>query len=98
MYHSVSNTPKQKTYFLILQTGFLVGVYQREERIRRSKILIHEKKKSDDKFDKEITKNVNRFQTICRTIGTTLRRKTRKKTQIKFFNIMAVPTLTCGSE
>lgn len=50
------------------------------------------------KYEKDIEKKVNRFQMICGTIGRTLGRKTRKEIQMKFYKVMAVPTLIYGSE
>ncbi|KAJ4447044.1 hypothetical protein ANN_09033 [Periplaneta americana] len=49
-------------------------------------------------YEKDIEKKVNRFQMICGTIGRTLGRKARKETQMKFYKVMAVPTLIYGSE
>lgn len=41
---------------------------------------------------------LNKFTHICRTISRTLKNKTRKDTQIKFYKTIAVPTLLDGSE
>lgn len=48
--------------------------------------------------DKDIKNKVNTFQRICGTIRRTLKNKTRKETQIKFYKVMAVPTVLYGSE
>ena len=48
--------------------------------------------------DKDIINKVNTFQRICGTIRRTLKNKTRKETQIKFYEVMAVPTVLYGSE
>ena len=49
-------------------------------------------------FDDAIQIKINRFQAICGTINRTLGRKTRKETQMKFYKVMAIPTLLYGSE
>jgi hypothetical protein len=41
---------------------------------------------------------IKKFQNICGTVRRTLKGKTRKDTQIKFYQVMAVPTLLYGSE
>jgi hypothetical protein len=41
---------------------------------------------------------MNRFNQFCSTIRRTLNNKTRTETQIKFYKVMVVPTLTYGSE
>jgi hypothetical protein len=41
---------------------------------------------------------IQKFQNICGTIRRTLKGKTRKDTQIKFYQVMAVTTLLYGSE
>ena len=48
---------------------------------------------------KEVNNKVNKFQRICGTIvSSTLKGKTQLSTQIKFYKVMAVPVLMCGSE
>jgi hypothetical protein len=46
----------------------------------------------------DIDAKIKKFQNICGTIGRTLKGKTRKDTQIKLYQVMAVPTLLYGSE
>jgi hypothetical protein len=46
----------------------------------------------------DIDAKIKKFQNICGTIRRTLKEKTRKDTQIKFCQVMAVPTLLYGSE
>jgi hypothetical protein len=41
---------------------------------------------------------LKKFQNICGTIQNSLRGKTRKDTQLKFYKVMATPTLLYGSE
>ena len=40
----------------------------------------------------------HRFQHLCGTINRFLKGKTRPETQLKFYKVMAVPTLLYGSE
>jgi hypothetical protein len=47
----------------------------------------------------EVTlKPKRKFNHICETIRRVLNKKTRKETQIKFYKVMAIPTLTYSSE
>jgi hypothetical protein len=46
----------------------------------------------------DIDAKIKKFQDICGTIRRALKGKTRKDTQIKFYQVMAVPTLLYGSE
>jgi hypothetical protein len=48
--------------------------------------------------DKDCDKKLHKFQAICGTIRRTLQRKARNETQIKFYKVMAVPTILYGSE
>jgi hypothetical protein len=41
---------------------------------------------------------LSKFQNICGVIARTLKNKTRKETNLKFYKIMAVPVLLYGSE
>lgn len=41
---------------------------------------------------------INRFQSMCGTIRRTLKNKTLRKTQLKFYKTMAVPMLTYACE
>jgi hypothetical protein len=41
---------------------------------------------------------MNRFHQMCSTVLRILNNKTRKETQIKYYRVMAVRTLTYGSE
>ena len=43
--------------------------------------------------DKDLAIKINRFQNICGTISRTVRRKDRKKMQIKLYKITPMPTL-----
>jgi nitrate reductase alpha subunit len=47
--------------------------------------------------DQILTKKINRFQGTCGTIRKHLK-KTRTDTQVKFFKVVARPSLLCGSE
>jgi hypothetical protein len=51
-------------------------------------------------LNREMDINVKllRFQQICGTIKRTLARKVRKETLLRFYKIMAIPTLLYGSE
>jgi hypothetical protein len=46
----------------------------------------------------DINIKLNKFQRMCGTIRRTLRQKTLQSTQLKFYNIMAVPMLTYASK
>lgn len=48
--------------------------------------------------DIDLDKKLNNFRNVCGTIHRSLKNKTRKDTRIKFFNTIAVPMLTYGSE
>jgi hypothetical protein len=41
---------------------------------------------------------LSKFQNICEVIARTLKTKTRKEKNLKFYNIMAVTVLLYGSE
>ena len=47
---------------------------------------------------KDVNNKVNMFQRMCGTLSRTLKGKTQLSTQIKFYKVMAVPVLMCGSE
>jgi hypothetical protein len=51
-------------------------------------------------LNREMDTNVKlqRFQQICGTIQRTFAGKVRKVTLLRFYKIMAIPTLMCGSE
>ncbi|KAK9877518.1 hypothetical protein WA026_018626 [Henosepilachna vigintioctopunctata] len=49
-------------------------------------------------YDDDMVKKLHNFQRICGTLSRTLRRRTRKETQIKLYKVMATPTLLYGSE
>jgi hypothetical protein len=42
--------------------------------------------------------DLRKFQNICGVIARTLKKKTRKETNLKFYKIMTVPVLLYGSE
>jgi hypothetical protein len=46
----------------------------------------------------DINVKLQRFQQICGTIKRTLARKVRKETLLRFYKIMAIPTLLYGSD
>lgn len=46
----------------------------------------------------DIQKKLHRFQHICGTLSRTLKKRTRKETQLKFYKVMAIPVLLYGSE
>jgi hypothetical protein len=46
----------------------------------------------------DISVKLQRFQQICGTIKRTLDGKVRKETLVRFYKIMAIPTLLYGSE
>ena len=48
--------------------------------------------------DKEILRRVSRFQTVCGFINRTFRRRVRKDTQARLYDVMAVPLLLYGCE
>jgi hypothetical protein len=49
-------------------------------------------------YDADIQIKVNKLQYKCGTIKRTLTNKTRKDTQLEFYEVMAVPTLLHESE
>jgi hypothetical protein len=49
-------------------------------------------------YDNHVDVKLKKFQNICGTIRRSLRGKTRKDTQLKFYKVMATPTLLYGSE
>jgi predicted DNA-binding protein (UPF0278 family) len=50
-------------------------------------------------FDnKDLETKLRKFNHTCGTIRRILNKKTRKETQIKFYKVMAIPTLTYSSE
>ncbi|KAJ4447240.1 hypothetical protein ANN_09244 [Periplaneta americana] len=55
---------------------------------------------SDIGFDKEydVDNKIRNFQRVCGTITRTFRNKIRKETKLKFYKVMAVPTLAYGNE
>jgi hypothetical protein len=48
--------------------------------------------------EKDIHNKLNKFSSICGTLRRTLKTKTKKTTQIKFYKVMALPVLLYGSE
>ena len=42
--------------------------------------------------------SLNKFSFTCGTIRRLLKNKTQKETQLKFYKVVAVPTLMCGYE
>jgi hypothetical protein len=50
------------------------------------------------KYDEDLNDKLSKFQKICGVISRTLKKKTRKETNLKFYRIMAVPVLLYGSE
>jgi hypothetical protein len=46
----------------------------------------------------DINAKPQRFQQICGTIKSTLTGKVRKETLLKFYKLMAIPTILYGSE
>lgn len=46
----------------------------------------------------DLVRKINRFQQICRTLIRSLENKTRIDTLMKFYKVMALPTLLCSSE
>jgi hypothetical protein len=49
-------------------------------------------------YDKDLEENLSRFQHTCGIIRRMLKNKTRKDTQINFYNVLVVPMLMCRSE
>lgn len=49
-------------------------------------------------FDTHVDYKLNKFQFICGTIKRNLMNETNRETQLKFFKVMAVPTVLCGAE
>jgi hypothetical protein len=49
-------------------------------------------------YDEDLSKKINRFQSICGVISRTLKRKTREETNLKLYKFMAIPVLLCGCE
>jgi hypothetical protein len=50
------------------------------------------------KYDEDLNDKLNKFQNICGVIARTLKNKTRKETNLKFYKIMPLPVLLYGSE
>jgi hypothetical protein len=50
------------------------------------------------KYDEDLNYKLSKFQNICTVTARTLKTKTRKETNVKFYKIMAVPVLLYGSE
>lgn len=48
--------------------------------------------------DRDITSKIHKFQAICGTINRTFKKKARKETLLKFYDIMALPVLLYGCE
>jgi hypothetical protein len=48
--------------------------------------------------EKDIHNKLNKFSSLCGTLRRTLKTKTRKTTQMKFYKVMALPVLLYGSE
>jgi len=49
-------------------------------------------------YENDIQHKLHKFQHICGTLRKTLKKKTRKETQLKFYKVMATPVLLYGSE
>ena len=49
-------------------------------------------------YDHDVQKKLHKFQHLCGTMIRTLKGKTRPETQLKFYKVMAVPSLLYGSE
>jgi hypothetical protein len=49
-------------------------------------------------YDNDVDVKLKKIQNICGTIRSSLHGKTRKDTQLKFYKVMATPTLLYGSE
>jgi hypothetical protein len=50
------------------------------------------------KYDEDFNDKLSKFQNICGVIARTLKMKTRKETNLKFYKIVAVPVLLYGNE
>jgi hypothetical protein len=50
------------------------------------------------KYDEDLNDKLSKFQNICGVIARTLKKKTRKETNLKFYKIMEVPVLLYGSK
>jgi hypothetical protein len=50
------------------------------------------------KYDDDLNKKINKFQSICAVISRKLKIKTRKETNLKFYKVMATPVLLYGCE
>jgi hypothetical protein len=50
------------------------------------------------KYDEDLNDKLSKFQNVCGVIARTLKKKTRKETNLKFYKIIAVPVLLYGSE
>jgi hypothetical protein len=48
------------------------------------------------KYDEDLNNKINKCQSICGVISRTLKRKTRKETNLKFYEFMAIPVLLYG--
>ena len=48
--------------------------------------------------EQDINKKINTYQHICGTIRRTIKGKTRRETQMKFYKVMALPTVLYGAE
>jgi hypothetical protein len=50
------------------------------------------------KYDVDLNDKLSKFQNICGVIARTLKKKTMKETNLKFYKITTVPVLLYGSE
>jgi hypothetical protein len=50
------------------------------------------------KYVEDLNDKLNKFQNVCGVIARTVKKKTRKETDLKLYKIMAVPVLLYGSE
>jgi hypothetical protein len=50
------------------------------------------------KYDEDLNDKLSKFQNICGVIARTLKKKTRKETNLKFYKITAVSVLLYGRE
>jgi hypothetical protein len=50
------------------------------------------------KYDEDLNDKLSKLKNICGAIARTLKKKTRKETNLKCYKIMAVPVLLYGSE
>jgi hypothetical protein len=48
--------------------------------------------------DEDLNTKINTFQSMCGVISRTLKTKTRKETNLKFYKVMAIPVLLYGYE